>query len=229
MYEEGIQWEGDDICENEPVTPEMRAIDAFYPGDSAFLESLTGGVTTMCTGFGSGGVVAGTAVIVENNGALVADDMVLVADAGMKCALGENPRDFGRKGKQPNTRASVAFLLRQCLQDAVDYKAEKEAAARKGDHFKKNLGMEAMMDVIEGRMPIKAHCHRSDDICTVIRICKRIWRKRNTGSLYRRSSDCGSYKKSGYPAIVGPTFVPNPNMSCAISLLIRQRFWSRQV
>ena len=50
MYEEGIQWEGDDICENEPVTPEMRAIDAFYPGDSAFLESLTGGVTTMCTG-----------------------------------------------------------------------------------------------------------------------------------------------------------------------------------
>ena len=59
MYEEGIQWEGDDICENEPVTPEMRSIDALFPGDVAFAEALTGGVTTMCTGFGSGGVVAG--------------------------------------------------------------------------------------------------------------------------------------------------------------------------
>ncbi|MFR1722746.1 amidohydrolase [Emergencia timonensis] len=206
MYEEGIQWEGDDICENEPVTPEMRAIDAFYPGDSAFLESLTGGVTTMCTGFGSGGVVAGTAVIVENNGALVADDMVLVADAGMKCALGENPRDFGRKGKQPNTRASVAFLLRQCLQDAVDYKAEKEAAARKGDHFKKNLGMEAMMDVIEGRMPIKAHCHRSDDICTVIRICKEFGVNATLDHCTDGHLIADHIKKSGYPAIVGPTF-----------------------
>ena len=93
-------WEGDDICENEPVTPEMRAIDALFPGDVAFAEALTGGVTTMCTGFGSGGVVAGTAVIVENTGSMVVDDMVLVADAGMKCAFGENPRDFGRKGME---------------------------------------------------------------------------------------------------------------------------------
>ena len=81
MYEEGIQWEGDDICENEPVTPEMRSIDAIFPGDMAFDDALTGGVTTMCTGFGSGGVVAGSAVIVENNGSLIADEIVIVPDA----------------------------------------------------------------------------------------------------------------------------------------------------
>ena len=206
MYEEGIQWEGDDICENEPVTPEMRSIDAFYPGDSAFSESLTGGVTTMCTGFGSGGVVAGTAVIVENNGALVADDMVLVAEAGMKCAFGENPRDFGRKGKQPNTRASVAFLLRQCLQNAVDYKEEKEAAEKKDEPFKKDLGMEAMMAVIEGRMPIKAHCHRSDDICTVIRICKEFGVNATLDHCTDGHLIAEHIARSGFPAIVGPTF-----------------------
>lgn len=206
MYEEGIQWEGDDICENEPVTPEMRSIDAFYPGDSAFSESLTGGVTTMCTGFGSGGVVAGTAVIVENNGSLVADDMVLVAEAGMKCAFGENPRDFGRKGKQPNTRASVAFLLRQCLQNAVDYKEEKEAAEKKDEPFKKDLGMEAMMAVIEGRMPIKAHCHRSDDICTVIRICKEFGVNATLDHCTDGHLIAEHIARSGFPAIVGPTF-----------------------
>lgn len=206
MYEEGIQWEGDDICENEPVTPEMRSIDALFPGDMAFDDALTGGVTTMCTGFGSGAVVAGTAVIVENNGSLVVDDMVLVGDAGMKCAFGENPRDFGRKGKQPNTRASVAFLLRKCLQDAVDYKAAKEEAEKKGEHFKKDLGMEAMMRVIDGEIPIKAHCHRSDDICTVIRIGKEFNVKVTLDHCTDGHLIADHIAKSGYPAIVGPTF-----------------------
>lgn len=206
MCEEGIQWEGDDICENEPVTPEMRSIDALFPGDIAFREALTGGVTTMCTGFGSGGVVAGTAVIVENNGSMVADDMVLVADAGMKCAFGENPRDFGRKGKQPNTRASVAFLLRQCLQNAVDYKAEKAQALKKGEYFKKDLGMEAMVRVIDGEIPIKAHCHRSDDICTVIRICKEFGVRATLDHCTDGHLIAEHVAKSGFPAIVGPTF-----------------------
>lgn len=206
MYEEGIQWEGDDICENEPVTPEMRSIDALFPGDVAFAEALTGGVTTMCTGFGSGGVVAGTAVIVENNGSLIVDDMVLVSDAGMKCAFGENPRDFGRRGKQPNTRASVAFMLRECLQDAVDYKAEKEEALKKGDHFKIDLGMEAMVRVIDGEIPIKAHCHRSDDICTAIRICKEFGVRATLDHCTDGHLIAEHIAKSGYPAIVGPTF-----------------------
>lgn len=206
MYEEGIQWEGDDICENEPVTPEMRSIDAIFPGDVAFDDALTGGVTTMCTGFGSGGVVAGTAVIVENNGSLVADDIVMVADAGMKCAFGENPRDFGRKGKQPNTRASVAFLLRKCLQDAVDYKAAKDDAEKKGEHFKKDLGMEAMVRVINGEIPIKAHCHRSDDICTAIRIGKEFNVKVTLDHCTDGHLIAEHIAKSGYPAIVGPTF-----------------------
>ena len=206
MCEEGIQWEGDDICENEPVTPEMRAIDAFFPGDMAFADALTGGVTTICTGFGSGGVVAGTAVIVENNGSLIADEMVIVPEAAMKCAFGENPRDFGRKGKQPNTRASVAFLLRKCLQDAIDYKIAKESAQKKNEPFKKDLGMEAMVRVIDGEIPIKAHCHRSDDICTAIRICKEFGVKATLDHCTDGHLIADYIAKPGYPAIVGPTF-----------------------
>lgn len=206
MCEEGIQWEGDDICENEPVTPEMRAIDAFFPGDMAFADALTGGVTTICTSFGSGGVVAGTAVIVENNGSLIADEMVIVPEAAMKCAFGENPRDFGRKGKQPNTRASVAFLLRKCLQDAIDYKIAKESAQKKNEPFKKDLGMEAMVRVIDGEIPIKAHCHRSDDICTAIRICKEFGVKATLDHCTDGHLIADYIAKSGYPAIVGPTF-----------------------
>ena len=75
-------------------------------------------------------------MIVENNGSLIADEMVIVPEAAMKCAFGENPRDFGRKGKQPNTRASVAFLLRKCLQDAIDYKLKGERP-KENEPFKK--------------------------------------------------------------------------------------------
>ena len=206
MYEEGIMWEGDDICENEPVTPEMRSIDAFYPGDMAFDDAISGGVTTMCTNFGSGGVVAGTSVIIENNGSMVADELVLVPDAAMKCAFGENPRWFGKEKRQPNTRGSVAFLLRKCLQDAVDYKAEKEAAKAKGDHFKTDLGMEAMVRVIDGEIPIKAHCHRSDDICTAIRICKQFGVRATLDHCTDGHLVAEHVAKSGYPAIVGPTY-----------------------
>ncbi len=206
MYEEGIMWEGDDICENEPVTPEMRAIDAFYPGDMAFDDAISGGVTTMCTNFGSGGVVAGTSVIIENNGSMVADELVLVPDAAMKCAFGENPRWFGKEKRQPNTRGSVAFLLRKCLQDAIDYKAEKEAALAKGDHFKTDLGMESMVRVIDGEIPIKAHCHRSDDICTAIRICKEFGVRATLDHCTDGHLVAEHVAKSGYPAIVGPTY-----------------------
>lgn len=206
MYEEGIMWEGDDICENEPVTPEMRSIDACYPGDMAFDDAISGGVTTMCTNFGSGGVVAGTSVIIENNGSMVMDDLVIVPDAAMKCAFGENPRWFGKEKRQPNTRGSVAFLLRKCLQDAVDYKAEKEAALAKGDHFKTDLGMEAMVRVIDGEIPIKAHAHRSDDICTAIRICKEFGVRATIDHCTDGHLVAEHIAKSGYPAIVGPTY-----------------------
>lgn len=184
----------------------MRAIDAFYPGDMAFDDAISGGVTTMCTNFGSGGVVAGTSVIIENNGSMVADELVLVPDAAMKCAFGENPRYFGKEKRQPNTRGSVAFLLRKCLQDAVDYKAEKEAALAKGDHFKTDLGMESMVRVINGEIPIKAHAHRSDDICTAIRICKEFGVKATLDHCTEGHLIAEHVAKSGFPAIVGPTY-----------------------
>lgn len=62
------------------------------------------------------------------------------------------------------------------------------------------------MDVIEGRMPIKAHCHRSDDICTVIRICKEFGVNATLDHCTDGHLIADHIKKSGYPAIVGPTF-----------------------
>ena len=207
MCEEGIQWEGDDICENEPVTPEMRAIDAFFPGDMAFADALTGGVTTICTGFGSGGVVAGTAVIVENNGSLIADEMVIVPGSRHEMCLRRKPAGFWteRKATERESFGRVSSA-KSAYKDAIDYKIAKESAQKKNEPFKKDLGMEAMVRVIDGEIPIKAHCHRSDDICTAIRICKEFGVKATLDHCTDGHLIADYIAKSGYPAIVGPTF-----------------------
>lgn len=206
ICEEAIGWEGDDLCENEPVTPGIRAIDAINPFDIAFQEALRGGVTTICTGPGSGGVIAGTFAVIENNGEKVIERMTLRTDAAMKVAFGENPRDFGRHGKQPNTRASVALMLRNCLEDAKDYKARRDEAQKSGKLIRRDLGLEQMVRVLDGELPLKAHVHRADDICTAIRIAKEYGVRMTLDHCTEGHLISDYIAESGYPAIVGPSF-----------------------
>lgn len=204
--EEAIGWEGDDICENTPVTPQMRGIDSINPFDIAFADALKGGVTTICTGPGSAGVIAGTFVTLENNGAKVVDEMVLQADAAMKAAFGENPRDFGRQGKEPNTRMGVAALLRKALEDAIGYRAKKAEAEKEGKPFTRDLGMEQMLLVIERKIPLKAHAHRADDICTAIRIAREYGLDMTLDHCTEGHLIADYLAKFEYPALVGPSF-----------------------
>ena len=202
----GMGYEGQDYNEmGDIVAAHLRAIDSFNPLELGVRKALEGGVTTVGTGPGSANVLGGTFVTIKTVGRRV-EDMVVRDNVAMKCAFGENPRDFGRRGKQPNTRASVAFMLRECLQDAIDYKAEKAEALKKEEHFKVDLGMEAMVRVIDGEIPIKAHCHRSDDICTVIRICKEFGVRATLDHCTDGHLIAEHVAKSGFPAIVGPTF-----------------------
>lgn len=204
--EEAIGWEGDDICENQPVTPQMRGIDSINPFDVAFTDALKGGVTTICTGPGSAGVVAGTFVTLENNGAKVVDQMVLQANAAMKVAFGENPRDFGRHGKDPNTRMGVAAMLRKALEDARAYQAKKAEAVKKGDYFPRDLGLEQMGLVLDRKIPLKAHAHRADDICTAIRIAQEYQVDLTLDHCTEGHLIVDYLKQFPYPALVGPSF-----------------------
>lgn len=61
LFEEAIGFEGSDGNERtNPICPELRAIDAIKPQDSAFREALEGGVTTVCAGPGSANLIGGT-------------------------------------------------------------------------------------------------------------------------------------------------------------------------
>ena len=87
----GIGYEGQDYNEyNDPVTPQLRAIDGIKPGDFCFAEAAAHGVTCVCTGPGSSNVLGGTFAAIKTCGRRV-EEMTVKAEAAMKCAFGENP------------------------------------------------------------------------------------------------------------------------------------------
>lgn len=173
LFNEAMRWEGEDGNEEtEPVTPNMSAIDGINPFDIAFKEAIEGGVTTVCTGPGSANVVGGSFATISLYGNII-DNMIIQNPAAMKCAFGENPKSvYGQKGKAPITRMGIAAILRETLVKAENYISRKEDAEYKGDHFDIDPKMEALIPVIEREIPLKAHAHRADDICTAIRIAK---------------------------------------------------------
>ena len=200
---EAVGWEGMDYNEIvDPLTPQMRAIDSIYPQDESFANAIEGGVTTACTGPGSANVVGGTFVVIKLHGERV-DNMILEDAVAMKCAFGENPkRCYGQGGKKaPMTRMGVAALLRELLFKTRRYMDDKAAGKTPGFDMK----LEAMIPVLEGKIPLKAHAHRADDIFTAIRIAKEFGVKLTLDHCTDGACIADELAKEGYPAFVGPS------------------------
>lgn len=206
IMEEDKGFEGNDTNEmTDPVTPQLRAIDAINPMDTAFNDAVEGGVTSVMTGPGSANVVGGQFVFMKTKGKSI-DDMIVKEPAAMKIAFGENPkRVYSGKGKMPATRMATAALLREALTKAVQYKEKKEKALAKGEDFTEDFKQEAWLPVLNKEIPLKAHAHRSDDILTAIRIGKEF-------NLHMTLDHCSEghfipeyVAASSYPAIIGPT------------------------
>ena len=200
---EAVGWEGRDYNEMvDPITPHMRAIDSIYPFDEAFPNAIKGGVTSACTGPGSANVVGGTFVAIKLTGKRV-DDMIIKDPIAMKCAFGENPkRVYGQGGKKsPTTRMATAALLREVLFKTRRYLQDKEDGKNPGFDMK----LEAMIPVIKGELPLKAHAHRSDDILTSIRIAKEFGVKLTLDHCTDGALIAEELAEEGYPAFVGPS------------------------
>ena len=200
---EGMGWEGHDYNEIvDPLTPQMRAIDSINPQDEAFGLALQGGVTSACTGPGSANVVGGTFVAIKLSGKRV-DKMIIKNPLAMKCAFGENPKRCYGQGmkKSPMTRMATAALLRELLFKARNYQQDKDAG--KNPAF--DMKLEAMLPVMRGEIPLKAHAHRADDILTSIRIAKEFGVKLTLDHCTDGSIIADELAQEGYSAFVGPS------------------------
>ena len=186
------------------VSAQLRGIDSFNPQDRSVAQALAGGVTTVGTGPGSANVLGGTFFAVKTWGRCV-DDMVVRDPVAMKCAFGENPRRCYRD-KGDSARMTTAAKLRDMLFQARDYLARKEAA---GDDVMKrpkyDMKMEALIPVLKGEIPLKAHAHRADDICTAIRIAREFGVKLTLEHCTEGHLIVDELVRAGYPVAVGPT------------------------
>ncbi len=200
---EAMGWEGMDYNEIvEPLTPQMRAIDSINPMDEAFANAIAGGVTAAVTGPGSANVVGGTFAAIKLVGKRI-DSMIIRQPAAMKCAFGENPKRCYGQGmkKSPMTRMATAALLRELLFKTQRYLADKE----EGKNPAFDMKLEAMIPVIKGEIPLKAHAHRADDILTSIRIAKEFGVKLTLDHCTDGALIADELAEEGLPAFVGPT------------------------
>ena len=151
-----------------PVTPELHALDALNPQDTAIPKVRKAGFTTVYTGPGSANCIGGQGFAMKLRGH-TAEEMFIPGTEMMKFALGENPKRFyGNSRKlEPWTRMGTAAVIRKALYDARNYLEEQEKAeTRQEPDFK----MEALTKVVRGEQRVRIHCHRADDIMTAIRI-----------------------------------------------------------
>ena len=197
---------GVDVNEkNEYVTPELDAIDGINPFDETIRHALEGGVTSVGTGPGSANVIGGTFAAIKTCGTRV-DDMIIKPKVAMKCAFGENPKSC-HASKGVATRMTTAAKLRETLFKAKDYLRKKEAGekdASKRPDF--NFKMEAMLPVIRGEMPLKAHAHQANDIFTAIRIAKEFNVKLTLDHCTEGHLIADALARENYPVAVGPSF-----------------------
>lgn len=201
--------EGADTNESsDPVTPQVRAIDAIYPGDLAFADALAAGITAVNVMPGSGNVIGGLAVLVKTHGTRI-DDMVVRHPTGLKAAMGENPkRSHGDQKKMPTTRLGVAALMRENLVKANNYLMKREAQEAQNDPskpFERDLKMEHLGMVLRKEIPMRWHAHRSDDILTALRIRDEFGFDMVLDHSTEAHLLADELVKRNIPAIVGPT------------------------
>jgi imidazolonepropionase-like amidohydrolase len=137
------------------------------------------------------------------------DDMVVKEKAAMKIAFGENPKRC-YKDKGVYSRMSVAAKLREHLTKAIIYDEKRKLAGwpDQVDYAKMpayDPKIEALIPVIRGEIPLKAHAHRADDILTAIRIAKEFGVKLTLDHCTDGAIIADELAKEGYPAFVGPS------------------------
>lgn len=201
----GMGFEGHDYNEmGDIVACQLRGIDSYYPQDKAIPLALAGGVTTVGVGPGSANVLGGTFFAVKTYGNCV-DDMIVRDPVAMKCAFGENPKRC-YKDRGDSARMTTAAKLREMLFAARDYMERKEAA---GDDIKArpkfDMKMEALIPVLKGELPLKAHAHRADDICTALRIAKEFGVRITLEHVTEGHLIVEELKRANVPLAVGPT------------------------
>jgi len=161
---------------SNPNTAQMRIIDGINPFAKNIIYTRMGGITSVLATPGRRNVIGGQPAVLKLRGKTV-DEMAIIPSAGVKFSLGEGPKDtYGKKGRLPSTRMGSAYVIRNALFSAADYQQKWEDYNKKKDKDKtarppkRDLQLEPLTEVIQGKKTAFIECYRADDIMTALRI-----------------------------------------------------------
>jgi len=168
----GVEGNSDGNEATSPVRPEVWAEHSVWPQDPGFSRALVnGGVTTLQILPGSANLFGGRSVTLKNVPARTAQGMKFPgAPYGLKMACGENPkRVYGSKGNMPQTRMGNIALTRQTWIKAQAYKQKWDKYEAKGGEMpERDLALDTLRGVLEGKILIQNHCYRADEMANMI-------------------------------------------------------------
>jgi imidazolonepropionase-like amidohydrolase len=160
------------------VVPEVRIRDVINSEDVQIYRALAGGVTTARLLHGSANVIGGQDAVIKLKYGLPARQLLIVdAPRGVKFALGENVKRTD--GRFPNTRLGVQALLVRAFTEAREYRKGWVAYERSKRSSKtampprRDLRLEALVDVLSGDLKVHCHCYRADEILMLLRVADR--------------------------------------------------------
>jgi imidazolonepropionase-like amidohydrolase len=213
------------------VSSIVNIADVLDPDDIAIYRDLAGGVTTANVLHGSANAIGGQTVVIKLRWGQPAAKLPFEgALPGIKFALGENPKrsnfgGFGRTPRYPTTRMGVEETIRGAFAEARDYKAAWDAYNQRvagGDKNvippRRDLRLEPLVEVLEGKRYVHSHCYREDEILMLLRVAKEFGFKVRTfqhvlegykvadeiaaaGAGASTFSDWWAYKVEAYDAI----------------------------
>lgn len=157
---------------SSPIQPEVRLYDSVNIRDASIARARAGGITTVNIMSGSGHLLSGQTIYLKLREGRTIDDLTIeLPDGsmayGVKMANGTN--SIRESEPFPGTRGKSAALVRQRFLDAQAYR-DKLAKAEPGKPVERDLALETLVDILEGKRTVHHHTHRHDDILTVLRL-----------------------------------------------------------
>lgn len=165
----------------QAITPEVRIADVLDPEDIWIYRQLAGGTTAANILHGSANPIGGQNAVVKWRWGSLPDELLIAgAPAGVKFALGENVKQSHfRPGGQPSTRypqtrMGVDQIIRDRFQAALDYERSWKEWEKDKTLIppRKDLELDAILEMIKGTRLIHSHCYRQDEILMLIRVAE---------------------------------------------------------
>lgn len=160
----------DQLERSGAIQPELRAIDAYNSRELLVDWLRQHGVTTIHTGHGPGEVISGQTMIAKTTGGTV-DEAVVRPVFALAATLGEQAAQ-GHARTSPGNRSKAVAMLREQLIKAREYRDKRSSAKDDGSRPSRDLGLEALVQVLAGELPMVIEAHRHSDIMTALRLAE---------------------------------------------------------